>query len=84
MHPFHPVAGQQLRRVGETANVAGRRVLCLGGDGLTWAVPVEWTDLVEPSVEREIGAGRAHVLLDDLLALAELIARITPDAARRV
>jgi hypothetical protein len=51
-------------------------VLCLDDDGAAWAVPIEWTDLVEPGLEWEIAAGRAYVLVDDLLALAELIARV--------
>ena len=74
VHPFHPLAGQRLRRVGENANVAGRRVICLDDQGAAWAVPVEWTDLVQPGFEWEISAGRAHVLIDDLLAVAALVA----------
>ena len=62
--------------MGESANVAGRRVLCVDEAGAAWAVPVEWTDLSKPTVEMEINAGRAYVLVDDLLALAELITRI--------
>lgn len=73
MHPFHPLAGRQLRRVGERANMFGRRVLCLADDGTVWALPIEWTDLVEPAVEQEIAAGRAYVLIENLLALAELV-----------
>lgn len=69
------MSGQLLRRVGESANVAGRRVLCVDETGTTWAVPFEWTALSVPSAEVEVNAGRAYVLLDDLLALAELIRR---------
>ena len=75
MHPFHPLAGLQLRRVGERANMFGRRVLCRADDGTVWALPIEWTDLVEPAVEHEIAAGRAYVLVENLLALAELVSR---------
>lgn len=75
VHPFHPLAGQRLRRVAENANVAGRRVVCLDSSGAAWAVPIEWTDLAERTLEWEINAGRAHVLVDDLLALAALIMR---------
>lgn len=76
-HPFHPLAGFPLRRVGEQANVAGRRILCQDTDGHIHAVPIEWTDLTEPDVAQQIGAGRAYVRVQDLLDLAELVARMT-------
>ena len=75
VHPFHPLSGQQLPRIGACANVAGRRVLCLDENKVVWTVAIEWTDLVEPTPEQEINAGRAYVLVDELLALATLIAR---------
>jgi hypothetical protein len=75
-HPFHPLAGRQLRRVGESANVAGRRVVCADENGVVWAVPIEWTDLAERSAEYEHSAGRAYFLVGDLLALAGLVARV--------
>jgi hypothetical protein len=67
-----------VRRVGESCNAAGRRVVCLDGDGVAWALPIEFTDLVESSEEVVISAGRAVLLVDDLLALAALIARSGP------
>ena len=76
VHPFHPLSGQQLRRVGENGNGAGRRVVCVGADGAVWSVPVGWTDLVEPRFERQLCADQAYVLVDDLLALAELTRRV--------
>ena len=54
--------------------MSGRRVLCLDRKDAVWAVPVEWTDLVVPDAEYEIGACRSYFLIDDLLALAELLA----------
>jgi hypothetical protein len=50
----------------------------LDGDGVAWALPIEFTDLVESSEEVVISAGRAVLLVDDLLALAALIARSGP------
>ncbi len=76
-HPFHPLAGRNLRRVGEHANLIGRRILCQDAEGRVHAVPIEWTDLTEPDLERQIGAGRTYVRVADLLGLAELIARIS-------
>lgn len=75
MHPFHPLAGCELRRVGERANLFGQRVLCLADDGTVWALPIEWTDLVEATAEHEISAGRAYFLVENLLGLAELVAQ---------
>jgi uncharacterized protein DUF5372 len=75
-HPFHPLSGRQLRRIGESANGVGRRVVCAGPDGVAWAVPIEWTDLAEHSAEFEHSDGRAYFLVGDLLALAGLVARV--------
>jgi len=75
-HPFHPLAGKELRRVGESHNVAGRRVVCVDGEGVAWAVPIEFTDLVEPSEELLASAGRAVLFVDDLMALAALVAQV--------
>ena len=76
-HPFHPLAGRGLRRVGEHANVIGRRILCQDAEGQVHAVPIEWTDITEPDLARQIGAGRTYFRVGDLLGLAELIARIS-------
>jgi len=51
-------------------------VVCADQEGTVWAVPIEWTDLAEPSAEYERSAGRAYFLVGDLIALAGLIARV--------
>ncbi|MDP2316510.1 MAG: DUF5372 family protein [Pseudomonadota bacterium] len=63
--------------MGEHANVIGRRILCQDAEGHVHAVPIEWTDVTDPDLEQQIGAGRAYVRVGDLLGLAELVARIT-------
>jgi len=72
-HPFHPLAGQELRRVGERTNMAGRRLLGLDAADAVWSIPVEWTDVAPRDPEYEISAGRAYFLFDDLLGLLALI-----------
>ena len=74
-HPFHPLAGQKCEYVGERRNMHGLRLLCRADDGVVWAVPVEWTDRVEPALELQLSAGRAYFLVGDLLALSELFAQ---------
>jgi len=75
-HPFHPLSGRQLRRVGESANWAGRRVVCADDGGAVYAVPIEWTDVAVPGAEYAHSAGRAYFLVADLVALAGLVARV--------
>ena len=77
IHPFHPVAGQELRYLGEQRNRAGLRILGRDGEGVVWAMPVEWTDREPVDPELVLSAGRdAVVLVRDLLGLAEVIAGV--------
>jgi hypothetical protein len=50
-------------------------VHCVDDAGALWRVPVEWTDLAALDAEYVLSAGCAYLLLDDLLSLAELVAR---------
>jgi hypothetical protein len=54
----------------DRTNMVGTRVLCQDEEKVVWSVPIEWTDRVEPGLEAVINAGRAPVLVDDLLALS--------------
>jgi len=51
-------------------------MVCVGADGVPLSIPVEWTNLVEPSFERKLSAEQAYVLIDDLLALADQVGRM--------
>lgn len=62
--------------MGESSNILGRRVIVVDASGVSHAVPIEFTDLVEPSEELRVAAGRAVLLVDDLLKLAALVARV--------
>lgn len=43
-------------------------------DGALWSVPVSWTDFRPPDPYLQIGRGRARFRVEDLLALAALLA----------
>ena len=62
--------------IGERRNLSGCRVLCRDRDGAVWAVPIEWTDQVAPSLEYELSAGRAYLLAGDAIALWKLLKRL--------
>lgn len=76
-HPFHPQSGKRLPCVGKRGNRHGKRVLLQGEDGTIWSVSPLWTDLVAPDPEVIIGGGRALFRIADLLALAELVERLS-------
>ena len=75
-HPFHPLSGRQLVRVGERYYRYGTRILLQVGDGVVRAVPRQWTDLVAPDPEMVIGQGHAVLRIGDLLELAGLVAHL--------
>lgn len=50
--------------------------MCVDEEGTAWAVPIVWTDLNTLSLEQVISAGRAVALVDDLMDLAALVARV--------
>ncbi len=56
------------------------RVFFLDEEGMLKSLPTAWTDAAVPDVVVAIGAGRSPFRCEDLLGLAELIAR----ARRRV
>jgi hypothetical protein len=43
-------------------------------DGTLCSVPVGWTDAGPPDPYLSLGRGRSHFRVDDLLALADLVA----------
>jgi len=75
-HAFHPLSGRQLVCVGERYNRYGTRLLLRVDEDRVCSVPRHWTDVVAPDPEIVIGEGRALLRVADLLALAELVARL--------
>lgn len=74
-HPFHPLAGCEFDFVYRRRNWEGDWVYFYGEAGqLTW-IPAAWTDVVAPDPAVPLGDGRSPFLVQDLLALAALIAR---------
>ena len=59
--------------LGDRTNTSGTRVLCQDEDEVVWAVPIEWTDRIEVALETVLNAGRAPVLVDDLLSLSQVL-----------
>lgn len=63
--------------IGERWNRFGKRLLLRVDDDVVCSVPPQWTDLVAPTAEVALGRGRALFLVDDLLALAGLVTRLS-------
>ena len=63
--------------LGNRTNMYGTRVLCQDKDEAVWSVPIEWTDRAEPELETVLNAGRAPVLVDDLLHLSQVLLRLS-------
>ena len=76
-HPFHPLSGQVLELVDRRRSGADGERLCLEvtPDRLEW-IPVAWTSLAPPDPWLDIAAGRCLFRVEDLLRLADLIARV--------
>jgi hypothetical protein len=49
-----------------------------------WSVPRQWTDVVAPEPEVVLSDGRALCRVRDLVALAQLVARLGRRGAREV
>ena len=76
VHPFHPLSGRQFVCVGERLNRYGRRLLLRVDEETVCSVPQQWTDLVAMDPEIAIGGGRALFRAEDLIELAQLVARL--------
>lgn len=78
-HPFHPLSGRALEWVEERISATHeRRVQYQDERGHLQSMPSSWTSLGEEDIVVQMGAGRAHLRLDDLLRLVDLLARIGP------
>jgi hypothetical protein len=80
-HPFHPLCGREFPLVTYSHNWWGHHVHFHDDTGRLASLPAQWTSLfpVDPFVA--LSAGRSPFRVQDLLELAELIARIRQGAA---
>jgi hypothetical protein len=70
--------------VGERYNRYGKRLLLQVNASTICSVPPQWTDLTAPDLEIAMGEGRALLRVADLMALAQLVARLSRDATQWV
>ena len=74
-HPFHPLSGQSFEFVKRQRSWRADLVFFLDAAGELVSVPAEWTDAVAPDPFAVIASGRAAFRVEDLAAVAELVAR---------
>ncbi len=55
--PFHPLAGQRLRVLGQERSHRGLELDCDGGDRGRVRLPATWTDRVPAEAGGRVGAG---------------------------
>ena len=73
-HCFHPWFEREFVFVALRQTWGEDRVFFLDENGTQWSLPVAWTDAAEPDVFVAVAAGRSALRVDDLVALADLIA----------
>jgi hypothetical protein len=77
-HRFHPLFGRDLEFVKRRRNWDADRVYVYDDGGELVSLPVEWTDLAAEDPFVVIAAGRCPFRVEDLLKLADLVDRATP------
>lgn len=75
-HCFHPLFGRELEFVKRRRNYGDDLVYVYDLDGELLALPARWTDVVPVDPFVEAAAGRAPFRTEDLLALADAVARL--------
>lgn len=76
-HPFHPLTGQEFELMDERRSGRGeRRVQYRDDRGHLHGIPTAWTSLEPVDPLAEVAAGRSWFRADDLLRLAEMVARM--------
>ena len=74
IHPFHPLCGQSFRFVVSKKLWGDDRVTIQLADGSLFSVPVTWTDVIPADAYVSVGDGRSQFRVEDLMALADLMA----------
>jgi Family of unknown function (DUF5372) len=75
-HRFHPLFGRELEFVKRKRNWACDLVYVYDDDGDLVTVPAAWTDMAAQDPFVVMAAGRAAFRTEDLLAAAEVVARL--------
>jgi hypothetical protein len=75
-HPFHPWFGREFEFVALRNNWGEDRVCFHDEHGELKSLPTAWTDAVESDPFVVVAAGRCPFRVDDLLALADTVARL--------
>jgi hypothetical protein len=70
--PFHPLAGQRLRVLGQERSCRGLELDCDGGDLGRVRLPAMWTDRVPPEAAGRVSA---RVLADLAAVMTAVTAR---------
>ena len=74
-HPFHPLRGREFELIQIKLCWGIDRVYYTGEDGALRHVPVGWTSVATTDPFVSVARGRSAFRVEDLLALAEAIAR---------
>lgn len=77
-HPFHPLHGREYELFAIRQSWSDERAYFEDERGEVHALPIAWTSARPEDPFVALAAGRCPVRLEDLLRLAELIARSKP------
>ena len=75
-HPFHPLSGREFTLVTYRHTWREQRVYFDDDQGQLMSIPAAWTSLLPSDPVAVVGAGRSAFRLQDLLELADLIAKL--------
>ena len=78
-HPFHPLSGQEFEFVKRRRNWRLDRVYFYDDTAELASLPAEWTDVVAADPFVVVAAGRSPFHVAGLLALSEMVGRMSAE-----
>jgi hypothetical protein len=81
-HPFHPLSGREFELVTSRKAWGEDRVYFRDDGGRLHHMPVGWTSVEPADPFRRVAADRCRFRTEDLLRLADLVARLRPEEPR--
>lgn len=81
-HPFHPLRGQEFAFIASRLSWGQWRVQYYDECGIVRSMPASWTSVAPIDPFIEVAAGRSPLHIEDLLALAELVAGLAGGGQR--